>query len=743
MKMFSTIFSLIIILYVGRSSSYMQERMQLIADRVRLIQTTDITQDRSDSDYLKGIPNFLQTYPEVLENILQHRNDSRCYDDWQVIQSYASPFDVFKFWDSYGVPATGILEGHLLHPGQPQECFDAKSGYTGIKNTSFPDTEMFLVKLANISLGVCMPSSCSIEEVSSIFENEERPNVITLGREKFNADAGFVIGVFVFGTILLLTIIATSRGAFLKLSEIIQNMTDNYKATELGNEYNVQDEPNRDNHLRQKSQETSLPVKMLMCFDFYANMCKILSIPKTSNQDQLSVLNGMRVLSLGWVMIGHLSLLQLGVMDNFIYVLERTENMLFQTITNSFASVDTFFVMSGCLVMMGTLRTLDKFEESKGKFGNFSFWILFYVHRLIRLWPALLLTILFVAGIYPNLAPLFYSPKFQNTQTSSMSYQCKGTRWISTGFFYNNWISDPEVMCLAWSWYIPNDVQFYFLSPLFILLARCKLILSVAAIGFCLLVNTLTVLLASGMNDVPPSDNGFPILGRLFFNHDKTFDLTGTWRWNTYVAFYCRFQTYGIGLLLGLVLYQKEHVLRLLRRFIYPVRLLIICAIWVLAFVAGILNVYGCYFWANGYPMGVWSVAFYNATMRILWGVFISVIVFMSSTGYGGIIEKILGAKFWIPFARVNYTTYVIHFVLLELYVQTLETVFHFTTIEYALIASGMLMCINCLSILISCFIEAPFIQMEKVILGDLFCNGHQYFGKKKNNSDIRSLVDK
>ena len=33
----------------------MQERMQLIADRVRLIQTTDITQDRSDSDYLKGI----------------------------------------------------------------------------------------------------------------------------------------------------------------------------------------------------------------------------------------------------------------------------------------------------------------------------------------------------------------------------------------------------------------------------------------------------------------------------------------------------------------------------------------------------------------------------------------------------------------------------------------------------------------------------------------------------------------
>ena len=186
----------------------------------------------------------------------------------------------------------------------------------------------------------------------------------------------------------------------------------------------------------------------------------------------------------------------------------------------------------------------------------------------------------------------------------------------------------------------------------------------------------------------------------------------------TYFTFYCRFQAYGVGLLLGLALYHKQHIMRLLSRFKYPVKILIICSIWVLGFVAGIVNLYGCYFWANGYPMGVWSVAFYNATMRILWGVFISVIVFMSSTGYGGIIEKILGAKFWIPFARVNYTTYIIHFVLLELYVQTLETVFHFTTIEYALIASGMLMCINCLSIVISCFIEAPFIQMEKVILG-------------------------
>ena len=55
-----------------------------------------------------------------------------------------------------------------------------------------------------------------------------------------------------------------------------------------------------------------------------------------------------------------------GVMDNTVYAIERSSNMLFQTLANAFASVDTFFVMSGCLVMLGTLRALDKFKGSNG-----------------------------------------------------------------------------------------------------------------------------------------------------------------------------------------------------------------------------------------------------------------------------------------------------------------------------------------------------------------------------------------
>ena len=210
---------------------------------------------------------------------------------------------------------------------------------------------------------------------------------------------------------------------------------------------------------------------------------------------------------------------------------------------------------------------------------------------------------------------------------------------------------------------------------------------------------------------------GVPIIA-VFETAAETFDLTGPWTLKTYFSSYCRFQAYGIGLLLGMALYEKKAISHKLESIPFRIRSLIITGTWVSGFISGAISVYGCYFWANGAHMGVWEVAFYNATMRLLWSYFICVIVLNCSLGYGGVINDILGAKFWSPFAKVNYTTYIIHFVLLELFVQTLEQPIRFTTINYTLYASGMLMCINCLALVCSCIIEAPFIQLEKVLLG-------------------------
>ena len=197
------------------------------------------------------------------------------------------------------------------------------------------------------------------------------------------------------------------------------------------------------------------------------------------------------------------------------------------------------------------------------------------------------------------------------------------------------------------------------------------------------------------------------------------FDTSSIWSTRVYYSPYCRFQTYGVGLLLGLAVHDIDTVKTWLRKFSYNPKICLLGAIWALGFTLGILGLYGCYPTANGVgQMSVGSAAMYNATFRLLWGIFVAVLILMCVLGYAGFINDILSSRFWIPFARVNYTTYVIHLILLIFFIQTSEKTFRFTTINFTVFVAGMLMCINCLGVVLSCFIEAPFIQLEKVLLG-------------------------
>jgi peptidoglycan/LPS O-acetylase OafA/YrhL len=50
---------------------------------------------------------------------------------------------------------------------------------------------------------------------------------------------------------------------------------------------------------------------------------------------------------------------------------------MFQAVTNAFPSVDTFFLLSGCLLAYLALKELDK---TKGRLN----WIMLIVHRYLR-----------------------------------------------------------------------------------------------------------------------------------------------------------------------------------------------------------------------------------------------------------------------------------------------------------------------------------------------------------------------
>ena len=94
-----------------------------------------------------------------------------------------------------------------------------------------------------------------------------------------------------------------------------------------------------------------------------------------------------------WVLVGHVYTDIMGsvFVNNMVelYGYSFLGNRAFVVITNVMPSVDSFFLISSTILAFITLKELDKTNG-----GNVKFWVIFYVHRYIRL-----------TGIYAMIIP--------------------------------------------------------------------------------------------------------------------------------------------------------------------------------------------------------------------------------------------------------------------------------------------------------------------------------------------------
>ena len=146
----------------------------------------------------------------------------------------------------------------------------------------------------------------------------------------------------------------------------------------------------------------SFPLKLCLAFSLYSNFTAIMSTKKSNSADNLDVLNGIRFISMSWVLLGHCFLFlsqYLSVSNSFETLRIQTGGLgfAFRAVLNALPSVDTFFMLSGLLVAYLTLKELDKCR------GKFSF-VIYYLHRYIRLTIPLAFLIAFVIAFVPILS---------------------------------------------------------------------------------------------------------------------------------------------------------------------------------------------------------------------------------------------------------------------------------------------------------------------------------------------------
>ncbi|XP_074616380.1 nose resistant to fluoxetine protein 6-like [Acropora palmata] len=636
-----------------------------------------------------------------------------------------------KYIDALGKPASGLAAGNIVWLGSYAVCQNiSDSQYCLASNVLFKFPEV--PQAVPISWGLCAPQSCNKTDIhllaSELFKLM-MPTMTVKWNENSRIDCahrsewttGPIITLVVCSILASLCLVGTLVDLCLIQQSwkfwVSQENFQNKKYAEV-EESQVRDESTPLLHSNvSASKSTSLSyikvaqpsesergflLRFLTCFSITRNTSKIMDC--TVPPGAITSVNGVRVLSMWWVILGHtfIWLLQNGVLNDALLAFNIIHRFTFNTINSAFFSVDSFFLLSGLLVGYLAFRRLEKNE---GRLPLFQF----YFHRFWRLTPSYMFAVLFFSNLYAFLGD---GPVWFRNQNSTA---CDEYWWTNLLYINNFYPTSLNEVCLNWSWYLANDMQFYVISPVLLLLVfRFKwtgLVLSVGGLlGVSFIVTAVIIghydipvlllsALGEGANPTQPPKKGLDFMNKV------------------YVKPYCRIAPYLVGIVLGYLIHVEKSTpsqspLRKIRR-------QIVCVVgWLVATALGVLVVYGIYGETKkgGTQFNKAENIAYGTFSRFTWGLALAWVIYACNKGYGSLVDKLLSASYWIPLSRMTYSAYLVHPMVLGIYFGSFQHTVEYTDRLMAFyFVSAVVMSYAAAFVLAVC-VELPMMQLENVL---------------------------
>jgi peptidoglycan/LPS O-acetylase OafA/YrhL len=442
------------------------------------------------------------------------------------------------------------------------------------------------------------------------------------------------------------------------------------------------------------------------CFNPIVNLQKLFYV-KEGGERTLFVLNGVRVLSICWVAMGHaFSFVQFTPISNYMTVDKLVEGHSIALIAGGVYAVDTFFFLSGFLTFY--LLTLKAYKK-KGKIN----WLLVYFHRYYRLVFPVAFVMFFAMYVFPYLA----DGPFYRTGTDQLFNNCK-TWWWSNLLFINNFAPfEMAKQCIGWVWYLANDFQFFIISPP-IIYAYCKN----RSVGYILtLFFILTSMIVNGTLSL-------------------IFDISIFWGGAThnfqapdwmYIKPWSRMGAYFVGAIFGFAFFEyvaKEKMPELahtranvILEKIKTSRIisLILCIIGI-----GLTAVYVFplrpFMIDCGQQDNCWSRAgsfFYNLTTRTFFVLGIGFILLPTFLGRLSVIKSFLNSEPFAVLARLNYMVYMIHILVIFWFLSDQRSALYANELNLWFLGFGAVTLSFIFAIPFTLLFEAPFLNIEKYIL--------------------------
>ncbi|XP_076080493.1 nose resistant to fluoxetine protein 6-like isoform X4 [Mytilus galloprovincialis] len=533
--------------------------------------------------------------------------------------------------DAAGKPPANILGGGIVWFGDFDECVaiqDVATNVSGIKyrfDAQYCKARVPLRGPLNniipgnptVTLGVCVPDSCSKKDVQNLlrkflYENvstELTASIQTCVETDIPYDTRAEIVLVVIGLFIAAMLLGTGYDLIVIQWPKWRHIEEITSSEEIAIEASEKQQLIENTKSRIKEYQPGIPGKLLLSFSMYTNGSKILDTKQ--GKGVITCINGIRFLSMTWVIIGHAFSAPNNIADNIAEFMPRMlKRWTFMAVCNAYVSVDSFFTLSGLLLTYLVMKELDK---NKGRLK----WFMFYFHRFWRLTPPYMLVIMVSVSLF------HYTGTGPNWPTGGIDKGCEKGWWYNL-LYINNFVEDNKKKCFGVAWYLANDMQFYILSPLILLPLYHFHLLGVGILMVFLVGTTITTGVISTHYDIPANN----------FDAGNSKD----WFPKIYIKPYCRMGPYLVGMYAGYLLYKTNCRLQINRY--------LNLAIWSAAIGTGMAIVYGLYDDINSEtPLPTSVAAFYNAVHRTAWGLCISWVIFACATGNGGFINTILSWK--------------------------------------------------------------------------------------------------
>ena len=388
-------------------------------------------------------------------------------------------------------------------------------------------------------------------------------------------------------------------------------------------------------NIHSPKKETS--AKLLNCFSLIRNVRSLLN-PENKTDKNLDILNGIRVLSMFWIIFGHsYDFGMYAPLYNFEeFVATITKQHYMAIVMSGTLAVDIFFFMSGFLA---TLSLVSLFRNPNHQ--SFRKILLSYLFRYARITPLLAICLMYRVYIERGMRDYPFHPKLDENINNC------GNSWFGILFYSANYMTEFSSMCMHWTWYLMVDMQMYFVCPFLVLpfLTSYRvgfIILGIFGLGsFCVQIH---VLVHYGMTSY--SDDYF----NQYYNKP-----------------YCRILPYLMGIAFCF-LYLEDKKTEGYYKPLKAIRDFIVSRPWIknVTYTVGFPFLYEMVFLRSHIfkphePVSVFVFLCHEVINRIVFLFGLMMMIYPTLVGKGRVLRKIFGHPIFSPLAKLTYGAYLTH----------------------------------------------------------------------------------